>query len=159
MEIISNICEECEKNKIYLAIEPSKSCFIKDYNMWLKLKKRVKSEFLKVNYDPANILWAGKDVNEGVRKLGKNIIHTHAKNIIFVKKCGYDEGKAGAMIKDVSVDKGEVNYVSYITELEKIGYNGFLTIEMHLIKQTENRKKDILKSKNKLESILNRRIK
>ncbi|WP_161997944.1 hypothetical protein, partial [Escherichia coli] len=34
VEIISRICELCEKNYIYLSIEPSGSCFIKDYYMW-----------------------------------------------------------------------------------------------------------------------------
>ncbi|MCM8767324.1 MAG: sugar phosphate isomerase/epimerase [Candidatus Omnitrophica bacterium] len=66
VEIVSIICELCENNNIYLSIEPSGSCFIKDYYMWEKLSEFVNSKSLKVNYDPANILLAGKDPVEGV---------------------------------------------------------------------------------------------
>lgn len=152
-EIVRRICDECEKENIYLAIEPSGSCFIKDYFMWIELYKRVSSKNLKVNYDPANILWAGKDVIEGVYILKENIIHTHAKNIIFGKEEGYIEGESKIKVRDVPVDEGEVNYMSYIKALKEIGYDGFLTIEMHS-RKGEDRRKDILKSKIYLEKLI-----
>lgn len=150
VDIVRKICEECEKEDVYLAIEPSGSCFIKDYIMWKQLYERVKSESLKVNYDPANILWAGKDVIEGVYFLKGNIVHTHAKNIIFGKEDGYIEGKSKISVRDVPADEGEVNYIEYIEALKKVGYDGFLTIEMHC-KKGEDRRADILKSKSFLE--------
>ncbi|MCD6220564.1 sugar phosphate isomerase/epimerase [bacterium] len=152
-EIVREICEECKKGGIYLAIEPSGSCFIKDYFMWKQLSDRVKIENLKVNYDPANILWAGRDVIEGVHFLKKDIAHTHAKNIIFGKEEGYIEGESKIIVRDVPLDEGEVDYKEYINSLKEIEYDGFLTIEMHC-KKGEDRKEDILKSKKYIEKLI-----
>jgi len=151
-EIVREICEECKKCGVYLAIEPSGSCFIKDYFMWKQLSDRVKMENLKVNYDPANILWAGRDVIEGVHFLKKDIVHTHAKNIIFGKEGGYIEGESKIRVRDVPADEGKVNYREYINSLEEIGYDGFLTIEMHA-RKGEDRRDDILKSKKYIEKL------
>ncbi|MCM8785242.1 MAG: sugar phosphate isomerase/epimerase [Candidatus Omnitrophica bacterium] len=153
-EIIGRICELCEKNNIYLSIEPSESCFIKDYYMWAKLSKFVNSKSLKVNYDPANILWAGKNPVEGVYFLKDKIVHTHAKNIIRGED-GYKEGESKISVRDVPADIGEVDYKSYIKALKDIGYKGFLTIEMHS-KPNEDRRKDILRSKKFIEKLIGR---
>ncbi len=149
-EIVKAVCSYAEKVGGLLAIEPSGSCFVKDYNDWIELANRVNSRVLKVNYDPANIIWAGKNPEEGVKRLGSNIVHTHAKNIAFDKEGGYREGTALRKIKDVPADKGEVDYRTYIKALKDTGYRGFLTIEMHH-KNTE----DILESKQFLEKLLN----
>jgi len=148
-EIVKTVCDYAEKTGGLLAIEPSGSCFVKDYNDWAELARRVDSSVLKVNYDPANIIWAGKDPAEGVKKLGSNIVHTHAKNVIFEKQGGYQEGTALRKIKDVSADRGEVDYRSYIKSLKDVGYQGFLTIEMH-----HKNEKEILKSRQFLEKLL-----
>jgi L-ribulose-5-phosphate 3-epimerase len=154
VEIVSKICEICGKNNVYLAIEPSGSCFIKDYFMWEKLSNLVNSDFLRVNYDPANILWAERDPVEGVYFLRENIVHTHAKNIIFNnEELGYKEGESKISVRDVPADKGKVDYVEYIKALKKIGYKGFLTIEMHS-KSGEDRREEILQSKRYIEKIL-----
>jgi L-ribulose-5-phosphate 3-epimerase len=156
IEIVSKICEICEKNNIYFAIEPSGSCFIKDYFMWKRLSNLVNSNFFKVNYDPANILWAKRDPIEGVYFLKGNIIHTHAKNIIFGNELGYKEGESEIFVRDVLADKGKVDYEKYINALKEIGYNGFLTIEMHS-KPNEDRREEILQSKRYIEKILKKK--
>lgn len=153
IEIVGKICELCEKNNIYLAIEPSGSCFIKDYYMWENLSKNINSKSLKVNYDPANILWAERDPFEGVYFLKEKIIHTHAKNIIRGKENGYKEGESRFSVRDVPLDTGEVDYRKYIKALKDICYKGFLTIEMHS-KPDEDRREDILRSKRFLEEII-----
>lgn len=148
-ENIREICASAEKSGCCLAIEPSGSCFIKDAEDWLELARRVNSKALKVNYDPANIVWAGKDPAEGVRTLGPNIIHTHAKDIVFDKNDGYREGTSNLVAHDVPAGKGKVGYKSYVQALKEVGYNGFLTIEMHH-KNTE----EILESKKFLKELL-----
>jgi len=148
-ENIRAICACAEKTGGALAIEPSGSCFVKDAEDWLELARRVNSRALKVNYDPANIVWAGKNPAEGVRILGSNIIHTHAKDIVFDRKAGYSEGTSNLVVHDVPAGKGKVGYKSYVQALKDAGYDGFLTIEMHH-KNTE----EILESKEFLENLI-----
>lgn len=146
---VKAICSYAEKDGGLLAIEPSGSCFVKHAEDWLELARRVNSKALKVNYDPANIVWAGKDPAEGVRTLGSNIVHTHAKNIVFDRQKGYQEGTNSLIVRDVSAGKGKVNYRAYVQSLKDAGYRGFLTIEMH-----HKNKEEILESKRFLEKLL-----
>ena len=122
---VSRICEHAERVGAVLAIEPSGPCFVRDHEMWMELAGRVGSERLKVNYDPANIVWAGRDPEEGVRALGRNIVHTHAKDISFLGAPEREE------LHDVPAGEGPVDYPRYLRALKEVGYGGYLTVEMH----------------------------
>ncbi|MEM2921872.1 MAG: sugar phosphate isomerase/epimerase family protein [Candidatus Bathyarchaeia archaeon] len=74
----------------------------------------VGSEGLKVNYDPANMLWYG--VVEGVRILAPWIVHTHAKD--------YDPNTGRA-----TVGSGLVPWDEYIGMLRSINYSGWFALE------------------------------
>jgi len=137
-ETISKICEHAEDVGAVLAIEPSGPCFIRDYDMWLELYRAVGSECLKVNYDPANIVWAGRDPVEGVRALGEHIVHTHAKDISFLGDVEHEE------LHDVPAGQGLVDYPAYLAALKEVGYDGYLTVEMHAGER--DRREDILRA-------------
>ncbi|MFN4227736.1 MAG: TIM barrel protein [Candidatus Ratteibacteria bacterium] len=80
------------------------------------------------------------------------IVHTHAKNIIKGRKKGYREKESKISIRDLPANIGEVDYKSYINALKDIGYKGFLMIEIRS-KPNEDRRKDILRSKEFLEQL------
>ena len=67
--------------------------------------------------DPANMVMGGFDQLGGVSVLGDYIYHTPAK-----------DGTRNPR-KEVPLGQGDVNFPKWIAELDKIGYDGFLTIE------------------------------
>ncbi|MDW8105451.1 MAG: sugar phosphate isomerase/epimerase family protein [Armatimonadota bacterium] len=72
------------------------------------------SPALKVNFDPANLLWYG--VLEGVRELAPYIVHTHAKD-------------QHPETKKPTVGQGAVPWDDYIASLKSIGYDGWFAVE------------------------------
>jgi len=87
----------------------------------LQFLKKVPSKAVAVNYDPANLIMCGPyDHIGGVRTLRDYIVHTHAKD-------GVCFGHGGFL--DVPLGQGGVVFPYYLAALEKIGYDGFLTVE------------------------------
>ncbi|RLF14239.1 MAG: hypothetical protein DRJ66_06415 [Thermoprotei archaeon] len=79
--------------------------------------EEIGSEGVKVNYDPANLLKYGKEeVVNGVKILGKLIVHTHAKDY-------------NPETKRATVGEGLVPWSDYLKALKEVGYNGWLAIE------------------------------
>ena len=77
---------------------------------------------VRVNFDPANlVMCVADDPVKGVETLKKYIVHTHAKDGIMI-------GNREAW-EELPLGKGGVDWDNYLLALDKIGYNGFLTIE------------------------------
>ncbi len=91
-----------------------------------------------VNLDPANLVMVtGDDPAKAVHNLKKYIVHTHAKDgkqlffrdpeIVYgIKK---DVIVTDSSFIEVPLGEGSVNWQEYLTALEEIGFDGFLTIE------------------------------
>ena len=71
---------------------------------------------IKVNFDPANLLMRGFDLDRCVDLLGPHIAHAHAKDALF---------KQG----EVPIGAGDVPWPSFLKQLDKAGYTGALAIE------------------------------
>lgn len=80
----------------------------------------VSSPGAKVNYDPANLVMNGYDHLSGVHVLGRYIVHTHAKD-----GRRLPDGTA----EEVPLGDGTVDFPAYLSLLDGIGFNGFLTVE------------------------------
>jgi sugar phosphate isomerase/epimerase len=132
---ISEISKYAENAGACLALEtgPEPPIVVKT------LIEAVGSKGLKVNYDPANlILWpallaegAGRGYQrenavrefmpvEGVRVLGKYIVHTHAKDAIVTP-----DGKP----KEVPLGQGWIDWPKYVRYLKEEGFKGYYAIE------------------------------
>ena len=111
---------------------------------------------IKVNYDPANLVMVtGVDPVEGVRTLGKHIIHTHAKDGIQLKSIdprvvydyfaegGIEDIRLEEYFQEVPLGEGKVDFQEYILALKEVGYTGFLTVEREV---GENPAADIQKA-------------
>ena len=78
---------------------------------------------MRVNLDPANLVMvAHDDPVAAVDVLKDYIVHTHAKDGIVT-----DTTKHGLL--EVPLGQGGVDWDNYLAALNKIGYNGYLTIE------------------------------
>ncbi|MCL1792633.1 MAG: sugar phosphate isomerase/epimerase [Oscillospiraceae bacterium] len=101
---------------------------------------------VRVNFDPANlVMCVADDPVKGVETLKKYIVHTHAKDGIMI---GEREGW-----EELPLGKGGVDWDNYLSALDKIGYEGFLTIEREVGDDPET---DIILAKNFLAEKLNK---
>jgi len=128
--------EECKKKEImraacrelalyadsigsYFAVEtgPESAVLLKDFLDSLGAKG------VRVNYDPANLVMVvADDPVAGVHTLSDYIVHTHAKD-------GLQLSKDPLKWQEVPLGQGGVNWDEYLMALNKIGFDGFLTIE------------------------------
>lgn len=124
----------------------------------------LKTEFVRVNYDPANLVMAaGDDPIAGVRTLADYIVHVHAKD--GMKKGTWSPAELQAEIAQKGADsvtfddwfvetplgEGQVDAERFITALAEVGYDGFLTVERE---GGENPLEDIVAARNTLREIL-----
>ena len=151
-EAMSELGRYGEKAGIYLAIEtgPETSGELKNF------LDDLKSDYVKVNFDPANLVMVtGDDPVQAVKNLAKYIVHTHAKDGVRLKfiepRIVYnyfaDGGIEDLRLSDYFMEKplgeGDVDFPEYIKALKDIGYNGFFTIEREV---GENPVQDIQKA-------------
>jgi len=78
----------------------------------------LKTNSVKVNYDPANLVMGGFDAVQGVYDLAGFIAHTHAK-----------DGRGRPNPGEAPLGEGDVPWPKYLRALKDIGYDGYLTIE------------------------------
>lgn len=99
------------------------------------------SDGVAVNLDPANLVMVtGDDPVQAVYNLKDYIVHTHAKdgnklkesNPEFIYQVVHpipEEYAQGGYFEEVPLGTGSVPFEKYLTALEDIGYQGFLTVE------------------------------
>lgn len=137
---------------VYLAIEtgPETSGELR------KFLEDLKNDYIKVNFDPANLVMVtGDRVVDGVKNLAEYIVHTHAKDGVRIKPIApsvvygyFAEGGIGDLrLSDYFLEKplgeGDVDFPHYLKALRDTGYNGFLAIEREA---GENPLEDILRA-------------
>jgi sugar phosphate isomerase/epimerase len=87
---------------------------------------------LGANLDPANLLVHGFDVVEGIRALGRRIVHAHAKDA--------RRASASRAAQEVPLGHGDIDWLQLLGTLEEIEYRGWLTVERE---SGENRLADV----------------
>lgn len=132
--------EYAASKKVTFAIEtgPETALLLRQFLDSLKVKG------IGVNLDPANLVMVtGDDPVAAVETLAPYIVHTHAKDGRQLKPCdrfevygafaegGFDKlvERTGKLFEETPLGEGAVNWKAYLAALEKIGYNGYLTIE------------------------------
>jgi sugar phosphate isomerase/epimerase len=81
--------------------------------LMVKFFKSLKTNVIRVNYDPANLTMRGFDAVKGVYTLRDYIVHTHAK-----------DGVIGD--HEVALGDGDVDWPNYLKALKEINYQGLL---------------------------------
>jgi L-ribulose-5-phosphate 3-epimerase len=123
----------------------------------------LKTESIKVNYDPANLVMvAGDDPIAGVTTVADYIVHVHAKD--GKKKGSWSPAELQAVLaeegensirfdewfEETPLGEGDVDIPRFIEALAEIGYHGFLTIERET---GDNPVEDIRAARDKLHQI------
>ncbi len=141
-KILQDACEELgeygDKVGASFAIEtgPEKADTLK------RFLDSLKSNGVKVNYDPANLVMVtDDDPVKGVYTLKDYIVHTHAKDGVLLKKTdperiynffadgGIEDLRLEDYFKELPLGQGHVNFDEYLKALYEAGFKGFLTIE------------------------------
>ena len=104
-----------ERKGVVLATEtgPESGTVLRDFLLTLD------TPAVRVNFDPANLVMAGFDLDEALDALMPFIVHTHAKD-------GFcDPGKW----REAPLGQGDVPWPHYVARLKEGGYTGAFTIE------------------------------
>ncbi len=115
-----------------------------------------------VNLDPANLVMVtGDNPVKAVENLAPYIVHTHAKDGVKLGDCNpeivygivtsEDNIPTARTFEEVALGSGQVDWKNYLSALDKIGYNGFLTIEREV---GDNPAKDIKTAADFLKNII-----
>lgn len=115
-----------------------------------------------VNLDPANLVMVtGDNPVKAVENLAPYIVHTHAKDGVKLGDCNpeivygivtsEDNIPTARAFEEVSLGSGQVDWKNYLAALDKIGYNGYLTIEREV---GDNPAKDIKTAADFLKEII-----
>ena len=144
IEAVQEIADYCEKNRQSFALETGQE----PAKVLLEFIKDVGRDNVKVNFDPANMLFYGSgDPVKAVEILKDFIIGIHCKDFRIPK-----EGEKATFENFVLFGEGDVGAERFLRKLKEIGYYGPLTIERE-IEDIEQQKKDMIRNKKMLEEL------
>jgi len=78
---------------------------------------------MRITLDPGNLLLAGSDPHEAVRRLAPRVAHVHIKNFLDAP------GREPWPFRYCSPRAGKVDYAYVVEELRAVAYSGFLSFE------------------------------
>lgn len=106
---------------------------------------------LFVNFDPANmILYGAGEPLPALEKLGSRVRSVHCKDAIWSDKPGETWGA------ETPLGEGDVDFAGFLKVLERIGYDGPLTIEREIPQEPERQKAEIGRAITLLEGLKGR---
>ena len=118
---------QAEKCKMNLAVEGVFCMLCHDYYSTRHLIDHYDSGYLGVNLDPSHYVLAGNlDVGWTVKSWGNKIKHVHLKDAV------------GIEVPDKFIfpllGEGNVDWTSFFSALEEVGYDGYLSVEFESFK-------------------------
>ena len=115
-EALNDVGRYAENYERFLATETG----AEDASALAEFLESLDTEGIKVNYDPGNLVMNGFDPVAGVFALGRQVLHTHAKDGV-----RHPDGTR----QEAPLGEGDVDWLPYFAALDSMGYDGFYTIE------------------------------
>jgi sugar phosphate isomerase/epimerase len=110
--------------------------FAQKMEVFCKLVDRINHPNFGVNYDPSNTYLAGEDPIELLKRVSHRVVTMHASDRYLkegtIEDLRREEGGALGYAKRLShgeIGKGLNDYDAIFTELKKVGFNGWISIE------------------------------
>jgi len=110
--------------------------FAQKMDVFCKLVDSIHHPHFGVNFDPSNTYLAGEDPLVLLSKVSKRVVTMHASDRFLIEGAIEDlrkeEGGAQGYAKRLrhgEIGKGLNNYDAIFTELKKVGFNGWISIE------------------------------
>ncbi|MGZ5500311.1 MAG: sugar phosphate isomerase/epimerase family protein [Nitrososphaeraceae archaeon] len=114
---VKNIAEE---NNVKILVEPEPSLLIENSEQFLQLMKAICSDYIKLNFDIGHFYCVKEDPSETILKLIDYIEHFHLSDIAY-NRVHYH------LIPGI----GSINFEQVFDTIKKIGYKGFVTVELY----------------------------
>ena len=110
--------------------------FAQQRDVFIALVDRIRGENFGVNFDPSNAYLAGEDPMDLLRLVSDRVVTMHASDRYLLSGTLEDlrreEGGAAGYAKRLShgeIGKGLNDYDAILTELKRVGFNGWISIE------------------------------
>lgn len=110
--------------------------FAQKMDVFCKLVDRIKHPNFGVNYDPSNTYLAGEDPLELLSRVSNRVVTMHASDRYLkegtIEDLRKEEGGAQGYARRLShgeIGKGLNNYDAIFSELKRVGFNGWISIE------------------------------
>lgn len=110
--------------------------FAQKMEVFCKLVDSIHHPNFGVNYDPSNTYLAGEDPLELLSRVSKRVVTMHASDRFLIEGTIEDlrNEERGALgyakrLRHGEIGKGLNNYDAIFTELKKVGFNGWISIE------------------------------
>ena len=110
--------------------------FAQKSDVFCELVERIQHPNFGVNYDPSNTYLAGEDPLDLLRRVSRRVVTMHASDRFLkegtLEDLRREEGGAMGYAKRLShgeIGKGLNDYDAIFTELKRVGFNGWISIE------------------------------
>jgi sugar phosphate isomerase/epimerase len=110
--------------------------FAQKMDVFCKLVDRIHHPYFGVNYDPSNTYLAGEDPIQLLKRVSDRVVTMHASDRFLLygtlEDLRNEEGGAAGYAKRLShgeIGKGLNDYDAIFTELKRVGFNGWISIE------------------------------
>jgi sugar phosphate isomerase/epimerase len=134
IELTRDICDHCGRNRQALHLETGQE----PVDVLIRFLDDVERDNLFVNFDPANmILYGAGEPLPALAALGSRVRSVHCKDATWSDRPGETWGR------EVPLGAGDVDFAAFLAVLERIGYDGPLTIEREIPQEPQRQKAEI----------------
>lgn len=110
--------------------------FARKMDVFCMLVDKIQHTNFGVNYDPSNTYLAGEDPLELLRRISKRVVTMHASDRYLIegtiedlRKEEMDAAGYAKRLKHGEIGKGLNDYDAIFTELKRVGFDGWISIE------------------------------
>jgi sugar phosphate isomerase/epimerase len=134
LAITRDVCDHCKGNNQALHLETGQE----PVDVLIQFLDDVGRDNLFVNFDPANmILYGAGEPIPSLQQLGPRVRSVHCKDATWSERPGETWGR------EVPLGEGDVDFAAFLKTLQRIGYDGPLTIEREIPQEPERQKAEI----------------
>ena len=134
VRLARDVCSHCERSHQALHLETGQE----PVDVLIRFLDDVGAENLFVNFDPANmILYGAGEPLPALEQLGWRVHSVHCKDATWSDRPGETWGR------EVPLGEGAVDFAAFLATLDRIEYDGPLTIEREIPQEPERQKAEI----------------
>jgi len=134
VKLTRDVCSHCKRNRQALHLETGQE----PVDVLIQFLDDVGVDNLFVNFDPANmILYGAGEPLEALEELGSRVRSVHCKDATWSDQPGDTWGR------EEPLGEGDVDFAAFLKVLQRIGYDGPLTIEREIPQEPERQKAEI----------------
>ncbi|QVL34650.1 sugar phosphate isomerase/epimerase [Telmatocola sphagniphila] len=120
IEMIKPVAEHAEKEGVLLLVEPEPELLIETADQFEEFMKHIDSPAIGLNFDIGHSYCVSDDPATTVERLAKYLKHVHLEDIAATRKHHH-----------LVPGEGVIDFKPVIQSLKKIGYDGWVTIELY----------------------------